>query len=240
MVERRAYVTGADRGLGLELVRGLLRMGYHVYAGLYMTDLPDLQKLAEEQNGQLDLIQLDVSDTDSVNQAAQNIRNRTEYLNLLINNAGIVKERNQTMEEDMYFDDMLNLFNVNTLGTLRVTKSVIDLLLKGDPKLLVNISSAAASVGGVTRKNQYGYTMSKAAINMQSKLIYNTYHDQGLEVRAVHPGWMHTSLFGDPDIMKAAPFEPDEAAALILNSVFQPLRREGHIFTENDGTPMPY
>lgn len=240
MDEKRAYVTGADRGLGLELVKGLLQKGYHVFAGLYMTDLPDLQKLAEEQDGRLDLVQLDVSSLESVTKAAQSIRSRTEYLNLLINNAGIVKERNQTMDEDMYFDDMLNLFNVNTLGTLRVTKSVIDLLLKGNPKLLVNISSAAASVGGVTRKNQYGYTMSKAAINMQSKLIYNTYHDQGLEVRAVHPGWMHTSLFGNADIMKAAPFEPDEAAALILESVYLPLQQEGHIFTENDGTPMPY
>lgn len=240
MQENRAYVTGGDRGLGLELVKGLLKMGYHVFAGTFMTDLPDLTQLSGEYPDQLELIRLDVSNLDSVNAASACIREKTDYLNLLINNAGIVKDRSQTMEEEMFYEDMLNLFNVNALGTLRVTKSVIDLLMAGTPKLLVNISSAAASIGGVTRKNQYGYTMSKAAINMQSKLIYNTYHDQGLEVRAVHPGWMRTSLFGDISIMKDAPFEPEEAAALILKSVFEPLQEEGHIFTENDGTPMPY
>lgn len=236
----KAYVTGADRGLGYAITLNLLEQGYHVFAGSYMTELPDLQTLQAQFGDQLDILQLDVSNIDSVNVAADFIRSKTDYINLLINNAGIVKDRSQTMDDPMFFEDMLSLYNVNALGTLRVTKSVIDILLQGTPRVLVNISSAAASIAGVTRKNQYGYTMSKAAINMQSKLIYNTYHDQGLEVRAVHPGWMHTGLFGDINIMKDAPFEPKEAAALILTSVFQPLKGTGHIFIENDGTPIPY
>ncbi len=240
MREKRAYVTGADRGLGLELVRGLLQKDYMVFAGAFMPDEKGLGELADQYAGQLKTVKLDVSSDESVIDAAKEIGKETEYLNLLINNAGIAKDRSETILDEMHYDDMLKLFNVNALGTLRVTKSVIDLLLKGRPKLLVNISSAAASIGTVTRKNQYGYTMSKAAVNMQSKLIYNTFHDQGLEVRAVHPGWMHTSIFGNADIMKNATFEPDEAAELILCSIFQPLEDEGHIFIENNGKPMPY
>ncbi len=240
MKEKRAYVTGADRGLGLELVRNLLKKDYMVFAGAFMPDEKGLSELADQYFGQLKTVKIDVGSDESVLNAAKEISGETDYLNLLINNAGIAKDRSETILDAMYFDDMLKLFNVNALGTLRATKSVIDLLLKGEPKLLVNISSAAASVGTVTRKNQYGYTMSKAAVNMQSKLIYNTFHDQGLKVRVVHPGWMHTSIFGNADIMKDATFEPDEAAELILHSVFQPLEDEGHIFIENNGKPMPY
>lgn len=240
MKEKRAYVTGADRGLGLELVRNLLKKDYMVFAGAFMPDEKGLSELADRYSGQLKTVKIDVGSDESVLNAAKEISGETDYLNLLINNAGIAKERSETILDTMYYDDMQKLFNVNALGTLRVTKSVIDLLLKGEPKLLVNISSAAASVGTVTRKNQYGYTMSKAAVNMQSKLIYNTFHDQGLKVRAVHPGWMHTSIFGNADVMKDATFEPDEAAELILSSVFQPLENEDHIFIENNGKPMPY
>ena len=240
MKEKRAYVTGADRGLGLELVKKLLKKDYMVFAGAFMPDEKGLSELENQYSKQLKTVKVDVSSDESVLSAAKEISRETDYLNLLINNAGIAKDRSETILDTMYYDDMLRLFNVNSLGTLRVTKSDINLLLKGEPKLLVNISSAAASVGTVTRKNQYGYTMSKAAVNMQSKLIYNTFHNQGLEVRAVHPGWMHTSIFGNADVMKDATFEPDEAAGLILESVFQPLKDEGHIFIENNGKPMPY
>ena len=240
MRKLRAYVTGSDRGLGFELVRGLLKKEYFVFAGTYKNSITNLIELKNEYSGQIELVRLDIGNNDSVKEAADFIKSKTNYLNLLINNAGIVNDRSQTIDDDMYYNDMLNLFNVNSLGTLRVTKSVINLLMEGDPKLLVNISSAAASIGTITRKNQYGYTMSKVAINMQSKLIYNTYHDQGLEVRAVHPGWMHTSLFGDINIMKDAPYEPEDSAKLILNSVFEPLQEPGHIFIENDGRPIPY
>jgi NAD(P)-dependent dehydrogenase (short-subunit alcohol dehydrogenase family) len=54
----------------------------------------------------------------------------------------------------------------------------------------------AGSIGLVSRNHQYGYTMSKAAINMQSKLLHNHLSDQGLRVLTIHPGWMRTHLFG--------------------------------------------
>ena len=111
-------------------------------------------QLENQYSKQLKTVKVDVSSDESVLSAAKEISRETDYLNLLINNAGIAKDRSETILDTMYYDDMLRLFNVNSLGTLRVTKSVINLLLKGEPKLLVNISSAAASVGTVTRKLQ--------------------------------------------------------------------------------------
>lgn len=242
-MKKTAYVTGADRGLGLGFVKVLVENGYKVYAGSYMPDWHELQDVVALHPEDIVTIPLDVGSDASVAAAAAVIAADTGSLNLLINNAGTVADRgnSSTLLDELYFDDMLALFNVNALGTLRVSKSVIHLLLQADEKMIVSISSAAASIGTITRTHQYGYTMSKAAINMQSKLIYNQFHKQGLEVRAIHPGWMHTRLFGgDLERMKDAPFEPDDAAKLVFKSIFEPLRQEDHIFTENDGTPMPY
>ncbi len=240
-MKKTAYVTGADRGLGLGFVKVLVENGYKVYAGSFMPDWHELKEAAAEHPGDITIVPLNVGNQQSVDDAAAVIAKDTDSLNLLVNNAGIVADRSNTILDEMFFDDMLKLYDINALGTLRVTKSVIGLLLKAEEKMLVNISSAAGSVGTVTRTNQYGYTMSKAAINMQSKLIYNHFHEQGLQVRAVHPGWMHTRLFGDDlERMKEAPFEPDDAAKRIFQSVFEPLQADGHIFIENDGKPMPY
>jgi NAD(P)-dependent dehydrogenase (short-subunit alcohol dehydrogenase family) len=208
-----------------------------------MPDWHELQDVVALHPEDIVTIPLDVGSDASVAAAAAVIAADTGSLNLLINNAGTVADRggDNTLLDDLYFDDMLALYNINALGTLRVTKSVIHLLLQAGEKMVVNVSSAAASIGTITRTHQYGYTMSKTAINMQSKLIYNHFHKQGLEVRAIHPGWMHTRLFGgDLERMKNAPFEPDDAAKLVFASIFKPLRQEGHIFAENDGTPMPY
>ncbi len=89
---------------------------------------------------------------------------KTDYLHVLINNAGIARDRLGTIMDKSYFEDIRAMFETNTSGPLRVTQSVLDLLLRGEPKILVNISSLAESIGSVTRVNQYGYTMSKAAL----------------------------------------------------------------------------
>ncbi|WP_058301268.1 SDR family NAD(P)-dependent oxidoreductase [Gorillibacterium timonense] len=84
-----AYVTGADRGLGLALTEGLLERGYQVYAGSYMSDWPELDRLAETYPKQLVQVPLDVSNGASVTAAADIIASQTPSLDLLINNAGI-------------------------------------------------------------------------------------------------------------------------------------------------------
>ena len=242
-MKKTAYVTGADRGLGLGFVKVLVENGFRVYAGSYLPEWHELRDVAEQHPEDILVIPLDIGSDASVAAAAEAIASDTESLNLLINCAGTTVDRgnSSTLLDDLFFDDILALFNVNAVGTLRVSKSVIRLLLQADEKMLVNISSAAGSVGTITRTHQYGYTMSKAAVNMQSKLIHNQFHSQGLEVRAVHPGWMHTRLFNDDlERMKDAPFEPDDAARLVFKAIYEPLRQQGHIFMENDGTPMPY
>lgn len=239
-MKRKAYVTGADRGLGLGLVQTLLEQEYKVYAGSYMPEWPDLIKLKEKYAEDLLILPLDVSNDQSVESAAKIVQESTDYLNVIINNAGIAKDRSGTIFEKQYFEDIRQLFEVNALGPLRVTQSVLDLLLAGSPKKLVNISSKAGSVEQLTRKNQFGYTMSKAAINMQSKSMHNNLKDQGVKVLALHPGYMHSYLFGDPELMQDAPLEPIDSARHIVQLIHTKREIDEQIYMDYAGNLLPW
>lgn len=234
------FVTGADRGLGLALVEELIARSYRVFAGGYLPDHPELDDLAAAHGGQLFVLPLDVTDDESTAQAARFIAERADSLDVLINNAGIAVDRSRTLLEPLYFDDMRRIMETNAFGALRVTKSVLDLLLRSERKVLVNVSSMAASIGTITRSTQYGYTMSKAAINMQSKLIRNHFADAGLHVIAVHPGAMPTLILGDPEITKNAPVQPAESARGIVNLIENPPEKDGPLFVDYLGEPIPF
>ncbi len=235
---KKAYVTGAERGLGLGLVNELIQSDYFVYAGCYLDHLNEIDKLADKYSGKIKIIKLDVTKDESVRQASNIIREDTDQLNLLINNAGSAIDRSGNILEEQYFDDIRMMMEINAYGTLRVTQSVIDLLLKGSPKTLVNISSLAGSVSLLQRTSQYGYTMSKAAVNMQTKMIYNHFADSGLKVHAIHPGWMRTQLFGDIERMKDAPLEPTESAKSIVQLIHDEKQHE--IFLDYTGKQLPW
>ena len=239
-MEQIAYVTGADRGLGLGFTQTLLEKGYTVFAGSFMPDWEELIKLKQQYGNKLTIVSLDVSDETSVEKAAEIIHAEAKWLNLLINNAGTARDRSGTILDKQYFDDIRIMMEVNAYGALRVTQSVLDLLMKGTPKMLINISSLAGSIGLLVRTNQYGYTMSKAAINIQSKLIHNHMKDQGLRVRVLHPGWMHSHVFGDIEKMKEAPFEPIDSARAIVKLIDDDRDVGDEIFMDYEGKNMPW
>lgn len=192
-----ACVTGADRGLGANLAEQLLINGYSVFAGQYAAVWDELQALQERYGERLTVLPLDVGSDASVREAAAFIAERTDQLELLINNAAVLgKDYRQTLLDELDFDDMLNTFNVNALGSLRVTHALIAPLLRGHDKLIVNISSEAGSVGQSWRNNFYGYCMSKTALNMHSTITHNRIRELGGHVLNLHPGWVQGSLSG--------------------------------------------
>ncbi|HUZ18879.1 MAG TPA: SDR family NAD(P)-dependent oxidoreductase [Spirochaetia bacterium] len=235
-----AYVTGADRGLGLALVAELLRHSYQVFAGSFLSEHPELDRLAQENPGRVHVLRLDVTDQKSVDAAAAAIAKTTDRLNLLINNAGTAVDRSRTILDELHFDDMHTIIEVNAFGPLRVTKSVVPLLLKADPKVLINISSVAASLGTITRSTQYPYTMSKVSLNMQSKLIKNHFGNDGLVVLAVHPGAMPTLILGDPEITKNAPVKPEDSARGIVALAERTWSEGDPMFLDYQGKPIPW
>ncbi|MBS4193494.1 SDR family NAD(P)-dependent oxidoreductase [Lederbergia citri] len=236
-----AFVTGADRGLGLSLTRWLLENGYRVFAGRYNDEWRFLDELKSEYVEKLQLVQLDVGSDESVKTAASFIESKTSYIDVIINNAGIIDQaKDATILEKQDFEVMKQLFNVNSLGALRITNHLVGLLLKGDTKLVVNISSEAGSIERNHRTNWYGYCMSKAALNMQSAILHKHLTSLGGQVLVFHPGWMQTYMEGF--FYKQATYPPEVAADKIMNLVHDHKRflAEEPAFIDLEGDAWPW
>ena len=216
-MQKNICITGTDRGLGLALVKAFLDQDYHVFAGRLSSALENLQELKQQFPGQLFTFTLDVAADRSVEQARDLIAARTNWLDILINNAGILGDVDTTIAGKLNCTEMLQVFNVNTLGALRVTNALYPLVAAGPTKLIVNISSEAASIHDCDRESWFGYCMSKAALNMQSHLVHNMFRKEGGQVLVFHPGWLQTYMHGYKNT--AADYPPETAAAKLYKLI---------------------
>ncbi|TDF93569.1 SDR family NAD(P)-dependent oxidoreductase [Paenibacillus piri] len=215
-----ACVTGADRGLGFELTIQLLKQGYTVFAGKYLNDWKQLEQAEPEYNGRLIPVDLDISNDESVRLAGTFIAGQTDKLDLLINNAGISGgSQFDIFSSEIDYDLFMKLYNVNALGPLRVTNALSTLLVNGEDKLLVNISSEAGQINQTWREGWYGYCMSKAALNIQSNIVHNQLKNKGGRVLVLHPGWMRTYMSGK--LNESADISAEESATHILKTIQQ-------------------
>ncbi|MFO7698852.1 MAG: SDR family NAD(P)-dependent oxidoreductase [Anaerolineae bacterium] len=212
-MERVAFVTGADRGLGLALTAGLLEAGWRVFAGQYLPGWPELGRLQEQHAEALTLVPLDVGDTASVHAAAADVAQQAEHIDLLISNAGIGGGRGD-IETGLDYPGIERAYNVNTLGVLRMVESFLPLMDKGGLKRIGVVSSEAGCITLAHRDGGYGYGMSKAALNMVVKLLFNDLHPQGYTFRLYHPGWMNGYMSGAKG--SHGDMEPEEAAVPAL------------------------
>lgn len=240
-MKRVACVTGADRGLGFYLVRWLLENKYTVYAGQYLPDLEELGILKAQYQDRLMLVPLDIGSAGSVKEAARYIAGSTGHVDIIINNAGIIHRADDaTMLVDMDDEAMAQLYNVNTLGSLRVSNALMGLLLQGKQRLIINISSEAGSISRNKRINMYGYCMSKAALNMQSSLLHNHLRVMGGQVMVFHPGWLQSYMHGEKNL--EAPIPPEDSAGKIMNIVQDHKRYQAEepVYIDLDGNLWPW
>lgn len=218
-MQKFACVTGADRGVGLALVREFVKRGFYVFAGEYMSHEGMLAALKDEYPEQIDIISLNVGDDASVKAAADYIHSKTDKLEMLVNNAAILGQTNDSiLDEEMNFDQILQVININALGALRVTHALIKLILNSEHKLVANISSEAGSIGQCYRTGWYGYAMGKAALNMHAVTTHNGIKEQGGQVMNFHPGWVKSHLSGTYN--DAGTLTPEQSAADLIELIF--------------------
>jgi NAD(P)-dependent dehydrogenase (short-subunit alcohol dehydrogenase family) len=238
-----ALVTGADHGIGLALVRQLLEEGHLVFAGRYNLQEQALPELAATYGDRLILVDLDVGSDTSVQAAAAKVKEHTDSLDLLINNAAILGDIETTVLGKLNFEDMLQVYNVNALGSLRMTNAIIELILNSNGRTIVNISSEAGSVGQCYRDSWFAYTMSKTAVNMHSNVVHNGIKAQGGQVLVLHPGWVQTFMRGEKD--SAATLTPEQSASKLWGIIREAMEREDRplekpIFLDVEGQVLPW
>lgn len=225
-------ITGANRGLGLALVTFGLQNGHTVYAGVREIDedkIKHLRGLGEQFKGQLTILSVDVTRTESILMATQQV---DEKLDVIINNAGILNERDNSIE-DLDIEAFKLAFDVNTFGPIRVIKHFLPLLKKGNKQSIINISSDSGSLLNASIKD-YPYGLSKAALNMLSEKLHLELIENDIQVVAVHPGWMHTDMGGD-----SAPTNPIDSAKGIYKIIDERNFIDSKsVFTDYRGKPM--
>jgi len=199
---KKVLITGANKSIGFETARQLLQKGYHVYLGSRDLEngLKAADKLKAEGLNNVEAIQLDVSDDESVKTARAEIGKKTEVLDVLINNAGINGGLPQTAT-GASIDAFKKVFDTNLFGVVRVTQAFVDLLKKSPGPRIVNVSSSQGSLTlstDTTNKyyNHKGavYQPSKAALNMYTIALAYDLKDTAVKVNAVDPGFIATDF----------------------------------------------
>lgn len=206
-----AFVTGADRGLGLCLCDGLLERGWQVFATRNLPGWPQLDELGQRFPDALHVVPLDVSQTESAQAAAETVSAITDRIDLLINNAGVNSPTTpRTIREPQDYAEMHRLYDVNALGPIRVVEALLPLMDRSALKRLCFVSSEAGSIGRTQRTSWFGYTMSKAALNMAAHILFNHLRPEGYTFRVYHPGWIRSYMHGTKATV--GDLEPEEAA----------------------------
>ena len=176
-------VTGANRGIGLELVRALAARGDRVIAACrsHSVELRALDVVVEEG--------VDVTSDESVAHLVRRLE--SQPIDLLINNAGILTR--ETLNA-MDFDAIRLQFEVNAMGPVRVTRALLPQMGPGSKVGIV--TSRMGSISDNTSGSRYGYRMSKAAANMAGVSLAKDLSDRGIAVALLHPGFVRTGMTG--------------------------------------------
>jgi len=199
---KKVLITGANKGIGLEMTRQLAMKGHYVFIGSrnLQNGLDAVKKLNAEGLENIEAIELDVTSQDSVNNARIMIGSKTSSLDILINNAGINGIEFDGDTPCMHtalgtgVDKFKEVYEVNVFGVIRTTQAFIDLLQQSSEPRIVNVSS---SQGSLTLHSDPGYKYYKAkgAVYQSSKSALNMYtialafelHDTNFKVNAVSP-----------------------------------------------------
>lgn len=231
----RILVTGAGQGLGCWITTIALERGHEAFAAVHSLQhiSEELKVLQRQYSERLVIWEMDVADDASVQKAAGEYREMRNGLDGIVNNAGILIEREKTIE-DLDLSAMQISFGVNTIGPMRVVQQFLPILYEGSRQVIVNISSEAGTIINAFPTN-YPYSMSKTALNMFSERLREYLKEKDIQVYAVHPGWMRTNMGGND-----APADPRDIASGIVDILERRKTIYSKIaFIDSTGRPMP-
>ncbi|MBX7136866.1 MAG: SDR family oxidoreductase [Oligoflexia bacterium] len=237
MNQRIALVTGATQGIGFEFCRALGEKGWTVV----MTGRD--QRAGEEASRQLAGLgysvifqQLAVQDEDQVRGAREAVAARFNHLDLLINNAGVnPAHKDFTFEANADLDkidqdQLLEMVRINAVGSLLMIKHFRKLLTASSDPRILNVSSWMGSIGNRKKGGNYSYCVSKAALNMISKLAGFDLREDKIICLAVNPGSVRTRMGGDK-----GQFSPQESVSRMLGILQRSTIEDSGKFFNYDG-----
>jgi len=218
--KRQALVTGANKGIGLAIARGLAKAGLTVWVGARDQVRGELAvgQLREEGHD-VHFLALDVADEASVRNAAQALGSKIKALDVLVNNAGIAVDMTVPPSQ-IRMEDMKAVFEVNLFGPVRVTQAFLPLLKAANQARIVMMGSGVGSLTLITDPtsiystvNLLDYTSSKVALSAVTVSFAKELEPFGIKVNVVEPGHVRTDLNGNSGFLT-----PDEGAVTAINA----------------------
>ena len=189
---KNVVITGAERGIGLEIAKGFAKCGANIIiAGIMDEEFPNAEKVIKQENAECFCIHTDVSDEDSVKKTVNTIKEKFKHIDVLVNNAGINK---LAPAEEMPLEVWQRILNVNLTGTFLMCREIGAVMIEQGMGNIVNIASMSGLIVNPLPQQQCAYNSSKAGVIMYTKCIANEWAKKGIRVNAVCPGFTRTPL----------------------------------------------
>ena len=188
------FITGTNRGLGLEMVTQYLDQGRKVFATCRdISKAIELEDLRKSAKGMLEIIELNLFSDDSINEVSKNFLNQP--IDLFINNAGMMGPRNISLGS-VSGGAWAEVFRVNTIAPLLLAQSLLRNIEIGQEKKMIFVSSRVGSIQENSGGSMYLYRSSKTALNQVVKSLSIDLLDRNVWSVALHPGWVLTDMGG--------------------------------------------
>jgi NAD(P)-dependent dehydrogenase (short-subunit alcohol dehydrogenase family) len=214
MTERKiALVTGANKGIGLEIVRQLAAKDVEVF--LSARNAETGKKAASAIDGQVQFLELDVSNDESIERAAREFGKVSRHLDVLINNAGIYPDGGFNILT-ISRKQLVETFQTNTFGVVKVTQAFLPYLKKASHARIINLSSGYGEIDGLTASVP-SYCLSKLALNGVTIMLHQALNSQGISVNSICPGWVRTDM-GGPGASRSVEEGADTAVWLAIEA----------------------
>ena len=223
--KRIALVTGANKGIGFEVVRLLARKGFHVFLGARNAQAGRTAADKLKADGQVTFLEIDVSSRDSIQQAADEFSNHADHLDSLVNNAGILLDDDEDVLKmsEKTFETTLR---TNALGPLLVAQVFMPLLNKSDAPRIVNVSSSGGQLADGADGWAPAYCISKTALNGVTSQLAAALPK--FAVNSVCPGWVRTDMGGSNATRSVA----EGAAGIVWLAADAPQKETGKFFRD--------
>lgn len=235
------FITGANRGIGLEFVRQYTNLGYRVIAGCRNPLLAqELHHIKDEKGSDLlDIVELDVKNFKLIDEFA--VKFKGQAIDIIINNAGIFgpkaladKDYRQNFGSIDY-DIWTDILRTNTMAPLKIAEAFYENLLIGEQKKIITMSSLVGSIELAEGSELFSYRTSKTAVNMAMKMLADKTAHENIICTLFSPGWVKTEMGGTQ-----ADLNVDDSVRILIELIESLTLKESGQFLNYDGKLIPW
>lgn len=224
-------ITGANRGIGLELTRQVLSQGHQVLATCRDPDKADELNALDSQ-GALQIVRCDIGKPEDINSLVDSLGGKA--IDVLINNAGIYGPRDAVLG-NLSREPWVEVMEIDLIAPMMLTQALLPNIQAGDAKRVAFLSSKMGSIADNSSGGSYMYRTAKAALNQAIKSLAMDLQEQNIVALSLHPGWVRTAMGGPNGLI-----DTETSASGLLSVIHNATEKDSGAFIAYDGKRIPW